>query len=57
MKNIEKDGESKEELAWHLDHLVLDDDDDNIGPPSKVRYFCFFYILFIDMNLEVKDRD
>ena len=57
MKNIDKGGESKEELSWHLDHLVLDDDDDNIGPPSKVRYFCFFYILFIDMNLEVKDGD
>ena len=45
MKNIEKDGESKEELAWYLDNLVLDDDDDNIGPPSKVLYFGFFLYL------------
>ena len=45
MKNIDTDEESKEELSWHLDHLVLDDDD-NTGPPSKVRYFCFSHLIY-----------
>ena len=46
MKNIDKDEESKEELSWHLDHLVLEDDDDDTCPPSKVRYFCFSHLIY-----------
>ena len=47
MRSIENNGESKEELSWLLDNLVLDDDDARAGPPSKVWYYCFSFLFYL----------